>query len=436
MSSIHDFIGRCAVELLAENERRWWGSELEALPRLCFLPDHHLDAQGNPEKEEEMRRFCVMPDNQPIPHTPTDMNGNWCVFTGSGLEDIMVEKVASYYVDKILDCAVAGDMYSAARFTGAISHYIQDNSVPVHVINNMLMNRLFPEKNGRYVHYHRIVDGLHFDPAELNIKPALLGTNREELVFYLVQGIKKNRENAFPLLVPLISAIDNNDQETIQNISQQYNGDALQLTVSLWHTLYALANNDIAPEETKFLQSCRLSRMIPVIEINPVFDRENFRRFGIDFYPTFYKQCDPDRSYIGLDPYRFEPALNKVYGKNGEVLPVLLQNGDAVEEFQDCIAVSGYGLSVFDVPGKIYNELTVIAGFHPISASGRDVRFSILFDCADGLQLAFQEDKKEHGRYSDIKLTIPENCRRILFIVTGGTAASSVLWCNPVIRKR
>lgn len=435
MSSIHDFIGRSAIKLLSDKEREWWGGEIENLPQLCFLPDHHLDAQNDLEKEKQMRPFCCMPGNVPIPHTPSDRNGDWCVFSGSGMEDIMVEPVISYFTDRILESVKVRDMHSAACFTGTISHYIQDNSVPVHVINNMLMNHLFPEKNGKYIHYHRIVDGLPFNSEKCAITPRLLGTTRDEMVFHTIQGIKHNREKAMSLLVPLINAIDTENKAEQLRISQIYNSAALELTVSFWHSIYKLVHNDFSESEAAKLQKLQLSRMVPVYEIAPIFDRENFRKFGIDFYPTFYKQSDPDRSYISIDPYRFEPALNKVYGKDGKILPILLRNGDKVEEHRDCIAVSGYGLSVFDTPGKIYHKLTAVTGFHPISQTGNAVRFSVLLDCESGLQLAFQEDKKEGDCSSNLNILLPKDCRRVFFIVTGGNACTSALWCDAVIEK-
>ena len=131
---------------------------------------------------------------------------------------------------------------------------------------------------------------------------------------------------------------------------------------------------------------------------------------------------------------KFNAGFN-IYGKDGKILPILLRNGDKVEEHRDCIAVSGYGLSVFDTPGKIYHKLTAVTGFHPISQTGNAVRFSVLLDCESGLQLAFQEDKKEGDCSSNLNILLPKDCRRVFFIVTGGNACTSALWCDAVIEK-
>lgn len=436
MSSIHNILGSHAVSELSEKERIWWGNEINDLPELCFLPDRHLEHQNDAEKEKEMRKYCLLDDGSPIPHTPTDNYGNWCLFSGSGLEDIMAERVVPYYIKKILDSARQKNMHSTACFTGALSHYVQDNAIPVHVINNMLMNHLFPEKNNRYIHYHYIIDGLPFDIEKIALTPCILGTSAEELAFNLIQKIKQNREKALSVLVPLIYAIDNEDIAEQYRISNIYNGNAIELTISLWHTIYALANNDFSEYSDENLKKFRLSRTVPVYKIEPVFDREKFRSFGIEFYPTLYSQCDPERSYVGVAPYRFEPALNLVYGKNGQILPIQLQNGNNIDEYQDCIAMSGYGLSVFDTPGDLYGTLEVTAGFHPASNSGKTLRFSIMFDCTSGLKLAFQQDKKEGENSSQVKISLPHDCKRTFFIVNGGTPATSALWCDPVIIKK
>ena len=182
MSSLHKEIGQRAFELLPEWEQQFWKEETDKLPEYCEYPDLHLGEQwGDWNKLKFYEKYCIMPNGICIPHGPVDHEWHCSAFAGS-LDPEKTEYSLQYYCTKIIELLRQGDVLESARFAGTLAHLLQDCSIPVHSMNNIMINQLFPYQDGRYYNYHRIGDNWQFKPELVTEKAKLLGRNESELI--------------------------------------------------------------------------------------------------------------------------------------------------------------------------------------------------------------------------------------------------------------
>lgn len=431
MSALHDVIGKRALELLPEEEQSFWEPEKGNLPGYCDLPDLHLASQwDDPGKEAWYARYGVMPNGRVTPHGAVDRS--WVFTALGGMPDASKTHYAlRYYMKKIIALVRRGEVTESARFAGTLGHLIQDCSTPVHVINNLLLNHLFPVRHGKLIPLHSTVDFWRFNPEEVKSRPEILGRNAEEAAFLLNERMFKNIETMMGEIIPLCQAIQTGRDAVTDRIMQKWNRCSVLLTASAWHTLFTIARGKIPAAAARKFHALDLTSLPLINEIAPKFDREPFIAAGIPFYECIYPECDPARSRLSTDRIPFEPAVNTSYdGEGNAVPPALIADGKRISGHG--IAAGSYGVASFRVPGTLYSELDVLAGVHPDSESDAKVTFAIWCPESSSPLLARGEVSRNDPALH-FRVRLPKTCRTLCLLSAGGNSKLSAVWLKPVL---
>ena len=436
MSGLHDQLGKRALELLPSWERDFWKREVENIPGYCFYPDDHQAAQWDPtpERFEFLGKYCIMPNGRLIPHGPVDSDGKCAAFAGD-TDPAPTEYAVRYYCRKIIDLLRKNDVVESARFAGTLAHLAQDACIPVHAMNNILINRLFPDENGRYFFYHRIVDNHPFDAGSISAEPRLLGRNEEELIFSFMEEMICKVERNIGLLVPFLAAVKNGDAREENRISQEINADAVRYTVDLWHALFCIAFDRFEEADLRKFAFRDLTDSRMVLSYDKKYDRQKYIDAGIPFYRTLFPEADPCRARLATDPYAYEPAFDMAYDGSGNLIPLELIIDGGRRKAERGLAAGAFGIATFRVPGTIFSELDVYAGVHPESASDREVVFGVWCDDAPQPLLASgRANRKSEALH--FHLNLPGNCREISLLSAGGDKHTSAVWHSPRLKYR
>lgn len=436
MSGLHDQLGKRALELLPQWQQAFWQQEIENIPLYCNYPDDHQAAQWDPtpERFEFLSRYCIMPNGRLIPHGPVDSECKCAAFAGD-LDPEPTRYAVRCYCRKIIEEMQKQEVTESARFAGTLAHLAQDSCIPMHAMNNILINRLFPEEQGRYFFYHRIVDNYPFDPGKVSVKPHLLGRNEEELVFGFIEDMVCKVEQNIGLLVPFLTAIKNNDRAACSRAAQQINAAAIQYTVDLWYTLFCIAFNRFDETERDQFRFRDLTDSRMVLSYAPKYDRQKYINAGIPFFRTLFPEADPCRARLSTDPYPYEPALDCAFDGKGNLIPLELRINGTCQQAARGIAAGAFGIATFRVPGNLFCELELYAGVHPKSESDREITFGIWCDEADEPLLVSGKTNRS-GDALHFHITIPENCREISLISAGGDKQTSAVWLSPKLKYR
>ena len=436
MSALHNLLGKRALQLLPEWETAFWAEEMENMPEYCFYPDHHLAAQwGDPERFRSYEKYCIMPDGSCIPHGPVNTNGISMSLSGGIADSGLKDRVISYYLKTILKHLQNRDVTESARFAGTFAHFIQDSCISVHVMDNLLINSLFPPSEGKYHFYHRLVDNWHFEPDKIKEKPELLGRNIEEAAFIISEKIDQAVECGKKYMIPFLSAIRDGRKEEADRLSQLMNSNAVKFTADLWHTLFCIAFQKISPEEAEPLSLRFLTESQMILSHDAMFDRNKFIQAGIPFYETVIPSSDPCRSRLSTDPYPYEPAVNIAYDGKGDLIPLALQIEKKTVQSDKGIAAGAYGIASYHVPGNLFSELEVYAGVHPASASDQEITFAVWGYGLENPLMAFGKASRNTDALHFI-IPIPEICHTISLLSAGGNRNTSAIWLNPVLKSR
>ena len=435
MSAIHPEIGKKAFELLPSEEQNFWHPERENLSRWCDLPDLHLASQWDGSgKEAWYAQYGVMPNGRCIPHGPVDKNWICTALGGAEPDDSKMLYVLRYYMKKILALIRRKEVAEAACFAGTLAHFIQDCSSPGHAFDNVLLNHMFPARNGRLFPFHGVIDSWPLEPGKIKSRPELLGRSAEEAAFLFTETLLRNAERMAGEIVPLCQSIQSGRKAAAGRIMRKWNGISTVLTASVWHTLYVLAFRKISASDAGKFRRLDLTAL-PMIRGNAAeFDRRPFIAAGIPFYDCIYPECDPCRSRLSTDRIPFEPAVNTSYDGQGNAVELAL-NGGGGRLHGRGIAAGSYGIASFRVPGTLYSELEVLAGVHPDSESDAKVTFGVwCSEAAEHLLARGTVSKNDEALHFYLRL--PEECRTLCLLSAGGNSKLSAVWLNPVLAAR
>lgn len=434
MSAIHNQLGAVSFNSLPQWEQDLWESQRNLIPEYCAMPDDHLVVQNDFEQEEKLSPYCVLPDGKAIPHGPCDDNYTLCIFSNNHSRRARHE-VIHYYLGKVISLMRNQELEEAAKFGGVLAHYLQDGCSPGHVINNLLLNKLYPPQSGQTFHYHRIMDSWSFEPPLTNISPKLFGGTLDEAVFNLCSEYDKSVSFALSKVCPFVEAIQKVDKKQANKISNELNAKAILLTVSTWHTAFCIAYEKFERQEVVNLNTINLGDRIPIEEFGEKYSREELLKYGIKFHETKYVEADPWRSKMSNDPYPFEPIDGMATDGKGKTFPLILSRQTKDIEFEKGFASGGASMLVFEAPGKLYKEFRVSAGIHPISPDDSKASFAVLRGQKENPFVANVKCSKENPSHEFI-VPLDEDCKTITLIVTEGNPGVHAIWANPRLIKR
>ena len=126
----HQTITREALATLPQRVLERFGGEARALIEIyCTLPDRYVEMvrfgfvrkDGGPKTAEEIRRFCVRPDGEPV-HGPT------------GDRDADLESLV-FLFERIVTSFSEHRTDEAAKYAGVLAHFVEDGLSPPHAVS-------------------------------------------------------------------------------------------------------------------------------------------------------------------------------------------------------------------------------------------------------------------------------------------------------------
>ncbi len=438
----HGIMGEAAYLSLPLWEHKCWEAQEESIPHYCFFPDLHLMYQRQPEKEEELSPYTVMPNGMVIPHGPCDEKYTLCIFSHCHSRDVTAY-VITYYMTKIVELLMKESYEEAAKFAGTFAHFLQDSCCPGHVANNYLLAKLMPPPPGKYWHIHRVIDAW---PCELKdiqrVKPRLLGTSIDEAVFNLGIEYDKAVGSALEKICPSIQAVYDEDNGKMQRIVNEWCGTGTHIVASAWHTAFSLANNRFEECERNMLERIHLSDVIPVDEMADEYFYELNGKHIKDLdapKPPYLYGSDPPRSKGSKDPYGFQALNNSACDGKGNTIPLSLRvlEGDRLVEkvFVQGLAAAGTSKVVFQVNGDIHKELRVLAGLHSRMGPEGAAVFEVYLDEGDYTVPLRSAELTPEGPAHEFVIPLQRDCRTIM-LLTEGSPDAHVIWADPVLIRR
>lgn len=425
MSSIHGKLGQEALSLLSEEERSFWGDECANIPEYCFYPDLHLASQWEaPEKEAFYMRYCALPGGRHcIPHGPVNANWRCASFGDIEISQDIIYKVLSYYIRRIVFFMRKGDIVESARFAGTTAHLVQDFCTPGHIVNNLLLNRLFPATERHNDFLHRVFDGFQLEDKPNLKKPCVLGRCTDEAAWRLGGILAKEAESIIPCIVHMCSAIRSGRiSKKAARLVHSHQERAIELSASLWRTCFMLAWK--RKVSAKAFETQSLIELPMLMECSRKYELAKYAAAGIPFYSNKYPDSDPPRSTFSTLPYHYEPAVGHLLDAKGRWLP----------ERGDFVAVGSYGSATWLIPGGLFASLETRCR---VNLEGNDAPFTFGIWCHETNSLLWHKTLSRKDGEHAVKVALPKKCRTISLLSAGPDAfGSSALWLNPKIISR
>ncbi len=412
----HCLMSRYALDALPAWEREFWRDRHGEIAANTLVPDSYF------HDKEKFAKYCVMDNDQVIPHGPTDDRYTTCAFAQSRSFEPHRHTIG-YYLGKLVETIGAGDSAESAMFAGVFAHFLQDSSQPAHLIHNDWLYQLVAKPEGRYLHLHREFDDADPDTDVLaQIEPCLLGTTIAEASFRLRAQFEAMMEKSLQAVVPMISAAYAGDKAAMTAAITGPYQTATLLTASAWHTAHCIAARRFDDAELQQLKRIPLSSV-------------------------------PYTSGFSIDPYGFRPLMDAVADGHGYTVPLslIVKSGDDRGEptsFAEGIAMT-WGDIVYDIPGGVYGELRAKIG---LLSSVADDAQAIFKTVLDGAPVVYEEGEKKILDYGgpivydsgvitgvdaarDIVIPLGE-AERITLIVECPAENTQSLWVEPVLVKR
>ena len=153
--------------------------------------------------------------------------------------------ILTYFMEKSIELLRANNIKEAARHIGTLSHYIEDYSCPVHVINNALLTQLLPPPpNLKNFRVHSEVEKPDMENLIIsNYSVKKLGKTLFEAVNNIIPRFNNMQLNARAQAVPIIMGIYEDDFNKSDNARNNAAEPAVKLLADIWHTIFCLAFN-------------------------------------------------------------------------------------------------------------------------------------------------------------------------------------------------
>lgn len=225
----HRIITRNIVSLLPQWEKDLLGAYADTLiQQYCLIPDFYRD----PEFKDVYAPYIE------IPYFP-----NTALYHHS--EDDMVDfYVLTYISEKSVEQFKLKNIQEATRFLGTLTHFIEDNSCPVHVVDNQMLLMLLPAPPS-FVNFkiHGAVEGPLMTLRVPSYTPTKIGQTVFEMVNKALPRFKNMQDNSRAQAVPIVEGIYENNPEKsdIGKINAATPG--VKLLADIWNTILSIASN-------------------------------------------------------------------------------------------------------------------------------------------------------------------------------------------------
>lgn len=235
----HIIITECAYNLLEDWEKNKLRAYRDSLiSTYCLYPDMYR----NKEHKERLKPYIE------IPYIQSDRMFHKTENTREGkteFDNVPDFYIFTYFIEKSIKYLRQDNIIEASKHIGTLAHYIEDNSCPVHVVDNPLLEQLLPPPERlKDFKVHGSSEGPEIE--NLNIFDNTvnkLGETVFETVNAIIPKFNLMQLNSRAQAVPIIMGIYENDFNKANKARAAAAEPAAKLLAETIHTILCLAFN-------------------------------------------------------------------------------------------------------------------------------------------------------------------------------------------------
>ncbi len=343
----HGTITRAAMATLPSWQKQLLGAELQRLGETyCIIPDLvYTDKTNAPFATMDTHPGVVYLVNLHLPAAPAE---NF--------------EILRYFMDKAVAAFKAGNVGDAARYSGTLSHVLEDWGCPAHAVPGDNMFTLFkqflpPPPAQQYTLLHSPVEGGTFSVALDAYRPRLLGTSVDEAAFNLLHRSQEATIFARGQVVPIIQALYAGDTNAVNAAQQKAATLDAAVVADALHTVCCLGQMKF--EAADDLSAVDLSTLLPLQAPDLYFPQSSF------FSKPYWGHATPG-----------------VILRNGtEPVPLrlaVLEQGQAVTRtFASGIGTGTRSVLTYLIPADVYQRFSARVGLHAELGKSGSVIFEV-----------------------------------------------------------
>ena len=348
----HKAITQAALAALPPSERAQFGAETDPLgTRYCVIPDEVF-------KGPEIARYAMMDSRPGVTylvnlHLPAQEPENY--------------EILRYFMGKAVSALQSGNVADAARYSGTLSHAIEDWSCPAHVVPGDNMFTLFqqflpPPKKMRHTLLHGPVEYGKLKVSISGHKPVLLGATVDEAAFNLLHRVNAATIYARSQTIPIIQALYAGNSNAVAAAQLKAATRGATIVADALHTLLSISSQQFDTRALASLQTVDLSTCWPLEATNLFFAQS-----------TFFSR-----------PYWGHAQMGGVLEGGTNAVPIKLcvedKGREVVKKFDTGIGVGTRCSLTYLVPPGVYERFTVTAGLHADLGVKGGVEFTVFGD--------------------------------------------------------
>ncbi len=269
-----------------------------------------------------------------------------------------------YFAKKCINALKNNNITAFAKFTGSISHVIEDCGTPAHAIGTeigtdmKMIKMLYPAADRKKManQFHVILES-KLEDFSLEYKPRLLGLSPSEISFNMFERFTDMLENSISFIIPALDAFYSDNDELLAQRLTTCCKFASEVVADFIYSVISVAKGQPDLTERELLNTISLSEFTPV------------KRTAWAPPPYMYSE-------IRKSPWN----LNKQYEPAQLVLAI-----DGEEKiFEKGFGIGAPFIMSYFLPIGIYTEFSSTVGINCVLGAGTGVIFKVL---GDGIEL-------------------------------------------------
>lgn len=252
---MHIHIAETGVDWLSGDAAAFWQPLRKTIAFASNYPDYfaagEMSAEKNCELEPDWRKYTMIPvnDNEAVVHA---------IFNPQAIRYSYAAPLR-HWILKSIEAIKTGNIESAAKFAGCLSHIIGDTGQAAHVFEDQLVKQLIPQDDKCFV-IHSTIEKVCGKIETKQYAPRMLGTDIEELNWRLIEELEMLKRRETREVVPIMQAILRGDNAAAEASAARAAGHCAELFADLLFSLWSIANGRTNSAVNEF----DLRKLIPV----------------------------------------------------------------------------------------------------------------------------------------------------------------------------
>lgn len=236
-TQMHIHIAETGVNWLSGDAAAFWKPFRKTVTLASNYPDYfaagEMSAERNCELDQDWREYTMIPgdNNEAVVHT---------IFKPQAIRHSYAAPLR-HWILKSIEAIKTGNIESAAKFAGCLSHIIGDTGQAAHVFEDQLIKQLMPQGDKCFAIHSAIEKVCGRIEAE-QYAPRILGADIEELNWRLIEELEILRRQETCEVIPIMQAILQDDATTARASASRTASHCAELFCDLLYSLWSIAS--------------------------------------------------------------------------------------------------------------------------------------------------------------------------------------------------